>query len=51
MSNNGGRSRPAVSATESLHAASGVALDELPAENRLSLEDADASRAIPDGLG
>jgi hypothetical protein len=37
-------SRPAVSATESLHGASGVALDELPVENRLSLEDADASR-------
>ena len=32
-------SRPAVSATESLHGASGVALDGLPADNRLSLED------------
>ena len=37
-------SRPAVSASESLHAASGIALDELPAENRLSLENADASK-------
>lgn len=31
--------RPAVLAAEALHGASGVALDELPAENRLSLEE------------
>ena len=37
-------SRPAVAATESLHGSSGVALDELPVENRLSLEEADAGR-------
>jgi Tfp pilus assembly protein PilN len=33
-------SRPTVLATESFHGASGVALDEMPVENRLSLEDA-----------
>ncbi len=39
-------SRPAVAATESLHGASGVALDELPAENRLSLEERAATEAF-----